>query len=109
MKNTSEVALSGALMRILMVPHGAVHLVAGNPALGFASALRFAPSSTRITSRGEKILPWMNLGALLRSVTHPLASTMWPSGRHRDVHHSPRLRHALGHLTTSSQVVVTAQ
>jgi hypothetical protein len=92
-----------------MVPRGVVHLVAGNPALGFAPAPRFAPSSTRITSRGEKILSWMNLGALLRSVAHPLVPATWPSGRHRDVHHSPPLRHALGHLTTSSQVVVTAQ
>jgi hypothetical protein len=81
-----------------------VHLAAGNPALEFAPALRFTPSSTRITSRGEKILSWMNLGALLRSVAHPLAPATWLSGRHRDVRHSPRLRHALGHLTTSSRV-----
>jgi hypothetical protein len=49
-----------------------VHLATGNPALGFAPALRFTPSSTRITSWGWKELAVDELGgtvALCRSST----------------------------------------
>jgi hypothetical protein len=35
---------------------GAVHLAAGDPAPGFALALRFMTSGARITSRGERSL-----------------------------------------------------
>jgi hypothetical protein len=43
---------------------GAVHLAAGDPAPGFAPALRFVPNGTRITSRGERSLARDEDGAL---------------------------------------------
>jgi hypothetical protein len=61
--------LSGSLMGVLMVQclkkiSGAVHLAAGDPAPGFASALRFVPCGARITSRGERSLARDEVGAL---------------------------------------------
>jgi hypothetical protein len=42
-------------------------------ALGFALALRFAPSNARMTTPGEKISSWMNSEHYGRSFAHPLA------------------------------------
>jgi hypothetical protein len=64
---------------------GAVHLAAGDPAPGFAPALRFVPNGTRITSRGERSLARDEDGALwsLYHRTHLLAT--WPSGHRQGV------------------------